>query len=246
MYYRGRELLYWLQSHAKPHLAHDDFCVFIPSSTRVEPLGRAHRHAVDLLPDLCIALSGHLGRITLFASASVDIPDDTGIKSLVLKPDQPVNNIRMPPYDGEIKLLFEGLSPNSQYDIKISYPGTTPTQFVFSKADELVHMEGLRRRRLLDTEKYRICHSWQRCQYSSSIPTHQKYGVSYDANIEQRPVVFNIVMETLVLGAIPKETFGLIIFLFLALSITYKVYLPFLRRTLEEGLSSSPSLHEKL
>ena len=195
---------------------------------------------------LCLALSGHLGRITLFASASVDIPDDTGIKSLVLKPDQPVNNIQMAPYDGEIKLLFEGLSPNSQYDIKISYPGTTPTQFVFSKADDLVHTEGLRRRRLLDTEKYRIVTAGNDVNIPPLYLHTKKYGVSYDAKIEQRPVVFNIVMETLVLGAIPKETFGLIIFLFLALSITYKVYLPFLRRTLEEGLSSSPSLHEKL
>ena len=195
---------------------------------------------------LCLALSGHLGRITLFASASVDIPDDTGIKSLVLKPDQPVNNIRMPPYDGEIKLLFEGLSANSQYDIKISYPGTTPTQFVFSKADELVHMEGLRRRRLLDTEKYRIVTAGTDVNISPLYLHTKRYGVSYDANIEKRPVVFNIVLETLVLGAIPKETLALIVFLFLSLFISYRVYLPFLRRTLEEGVTSSPSLHEKL
>ena len=192
---------------------------------------------------LCLVLPGHLGGI---AFASVDLRHDTGAKSLILKPDQPVNNIRMPPYDGEIKLLFEGLSANPQYDIKISYPGTTPTQFVFSKADELVHMEGLRRRRLLDTEKYRIVTAGTDVNISPLYLHTKRYGVSYDANIEKRPVVFNIVLETLVLGAIPKETLALIVFLFLSLSISYRVYLPFLRRTLEEGVTSSPSLHEKL
>ena len=181
-----------------------------------------------------------------FASASIDIPGVTGMKSVTLTPDQPVNNIRMPSYDGELRLLFEGLSPNSQYDIKISYPGTTPTHFVFSKADDLVHKEGLRRRRLLDTEKYRIVTTGSNANVPPMYLHTTRYGVSYDAKIEQRPVVFNIVLETLVFGAIPKETLALIVFLFFALSVTYRVYLPFLRRTLEDGLTSSPFGHEKL
>ena len=197
---------------------------------------------------LLLFLLGQEEGTLLFASASIDIPDDTGMKSVTLTPDQPVNNIRMPSYDGELRLVFEGLSPNSQYDIKISYPGTTPTQFVFSKADELVHKEGLRRRRrrLLDTEKYRIITTGSSANVPPLYLHTKRYGVSYDAKIEQRPVVFNIVLETLVFGAIPKETMALVVFLFLALSVTYRVYLPFLRRTLKDGLTSSPFGHEKL
>ncbi len=168
------------------------------------------------------------------------------IQTIVLKPDRPVNNLQMPSYNGEAKIIFEDLVPNTKYDIKISYPGTTPAQFIFLKPEELVRHNRLRRRRrLLDTEKFGISTTSKTDNIGPIYLHTEKYGVSYDENIEKRPIRFNIVLETVVFG-IPKEAFRLIFVVVLALWITYKYYLPFLRKILNVGSLINEGKHEKL
>ena len=177
-------------------------------------------------------------------NAKITNNNNNNIHTIILKPDIPVNNVQMPSYDGEAKIVFTNLVPNTKYDIKISYPGTTPTQFIFLKPEELVqHSQGnnnvrlrrRRRRRLLDTEKYGIVTTKQTSNMDPIYLHTEKYGVSYDENIEKRPIRFNIVLETVVLGIIPKETFSLIVFIIIVLFLTYKYYVPFLKNILTKA-----------
>ena len=166
------------------------------------------------------------------------------VQIIVLKPDRPVNNLQMPSYNGEAKIVFEDLVPNTKYDIKISYPGTTPTQFIFLKPEELVRHNRLRRRRLLDTEKFGISTTSNTNNVGPIYLHTEKYGVSYDPNIEKRPIRFNIVLETVVFG-IPKEAFRLIFVVVLALLVTYKYYFPFLKSILNVQSISNEGKYAK-
>ena len=155
--------------------------------------------------------------------------------SVVVEPDVPRANLEIPSSRGKMEIIFKNVKPGTQYDLKLSYPGTTPTQFLFLKPGEYVYPSG-HRRRLLDTEKYgfRSDENGKDGGDDRIILMTQRRGVSFDPLIESRPVRFNLVLETLYFG-IPFDAYKLIALVVLGVIFAIKILKPMLRDLLLES-----------
>ena len=144
----------------------------------------------------------------LLLACSSDIvigASEVGPPSILLSPNQPLNNLEISPYGGQLLVKFRALRPNTEYDLKISYPGVTPIQFFFVPQGQV----NIKRRRLLDTEKYGFMTESTAKSINPILLLAKPTGVSYSKRIERRPVRFNIVLESKRFG-IPSGTFRLI------------------------------------
>jgi hypothetical protein len=115
------------------------------------------------------------------------------------------------------------LSPDTDYEVRISYPASTPTIFKIelvasvgtpaAEHGETKHLVDSRStfRRVLNTEKIRL-DAGQIFQGSPRVlqVTAHMEGVSPDVDRIKRPVQFNIVVETYVLG-LPRRVHRLVV-----------------------------------
>jgi len=105
---------------------------------------------------------------------------------------------------GETLLYALETTEGQEYEIKVSYKATTPSQFHLQ-----VIPEGRRMRRILNTEKTFVKGLNGKQQYVQV--EMQIDGISYTIpNLHERVTKFDILLEPLVLGAIPQSTLPLI------------------------------------
>ena len=133
----------------------------------------------------------------------------------VLRPEIRIDNEVI--YPGEPKVYeLKGLDPMGQYEVRISYPATTPTIFTL----RVLHGEKKRvLRRRLNTEKIVVSGKDE----SMLVQVEAKpEGVSPVIELSKRPTKFNIVLEQLIWG-IPTSAFRLILMagVLLVLGISY-------------------------
>ena len=160
--------------------------------------------------------------------------------NVVLEPDVPMVNLEIPSYDGKMDVYFKNVKPGTQYDVKVSYPGTTPTQFIFLRPKEYVSSRRLRR--LLDTEKYgfRSDSNGNDEGEDMVILLTRRKGIAHDPLVESRPVRFNIVLETLHFG-IPADAFKLIALVVFGIIFALRVLKPTIHSLLSESFRHDES-----
>jgi len=126
-----------------------------------------------------------------------------------LFPDQGLENEVIIPGESVIYAL-DGLEPNSHYEVRISYPATSPTEFSISFVNQV---EFKTSRQLLNIEKL-MFQTDEEAKVVGFAKTTENYlvkvsatysGVSTIAGADKRPVVYNIVLETLFFG-IPYDS----------------------------------------
>lgn len=140
---------------------------------------------------------------------------------VTLTPDHPLFGVSSPIPASHVYRL-EGLLPDTPYEVRISHPATMPARFLLEFISPITQNEDSSipntrsptERRLLDTDKIMFRTNAQgRVQVGSATlqspfslkVTVLRYAVSWKEGFHERPVVFDIVLETLVLGGIPRE-----------------------------------------
>ena len=151
------------------------------------------------------AFAGLFLLLTACSTIVVIGASEVGPPSILLSPNLPLNNLEISPYGGQLLVKFRALKPNTEYDLKISYPGVTPIQFLFVPQGRA----NTKRRRLLDTEKFGFMTENTGKNINPILLLAKPIGISYSKQIERRPVRFNIVLESKRFG-IPSGAFRLI------------------------------------
>eukprot|EP00298_Acanthocystis_sp_HF-20_P019663 c235_g1_i1.p1 GENE.c235_g1_i1~~c235_g1_i1.p1 ORF type:complete len:207 (+),score=64.29 c235_g1_i1:25-621(+) len=150
----------------------------------------------------------------------------------VLFPGVVLENQHVSPRLHEQKqFCLSGLKPNSQYEVRLNFPGTAPANFVLNFVDSIPTNQ---HRSLKDTEKIIFWTNDKGQIDNHEVPLLQidtmPLGVSHSHEIEQREIVFNIVLEVLYLGGVPFDAFNLIIFavvfLILAVYLSVRIITP--------------------
>eukprot|EP00123_Amoebidium_parasiticum_P011359 comp20673_c0_seq1/m.26846 comp20673_c0_seq1/g.26846 ORF comp20673_c0_seq1/g.26846 comp20673_c0_seq1/m.26846 type:complete len:177 (-) comp20673_c0_seq1:105-635(-) len=112
--------------------------------------------------------------------------------------------------------FLDDLDPSTSYELRISYPATMPTDFEMVIIDRPKEVpSNPTRRRLLNTERIRI--DPPDTQISAGSQRHQCWvrvtarhtGVSFRPELQNPPVVYNIVVASLILG-VPTDALGLV------------------------------------
>ena len=125
-------------------------------------------------------------------------------------------------------LPFNGLKPNHYYELRVNWPATHPGKFTLwidhnkdttlPPALEATTTAPLRRRTLLNAHKEIFQYqefskeklSKQRVQTYGHVRV-EKEGISWDVAIENRPVLFNLILEEVYFGVLPKSTVPLVV-----------------------------------
>jgi len=166
-----------------------------------------------------------------------------------LSPDVARQNEVISP-DESVLYILSDLQPNSHYEIRVSYPATSPTDFSFEWSNEdLVQQVG---KELLNIEKVMFTTD-QNSQISNKRPTKEglfairlraKYsGVSHIPNANKREVTYDIVLETLFYN-VPFDAFKIGIFvalgfiLFLSLVFPQLSHIPAFRELIRDDKNS--------
>lgn len=170
--------------------------------------------------------------------------------------------------DAPEKLVYElkGLQPNQHYEVRISYPGSTPSKFVLawassSSTEDVPKL--LTGRDLLDTEKIMFVtderggilsgrDSLGR-SFGSGDETNSRGSIRIEVTAEyssvsymeiQTPITFNIVLETL-FHDIPMPVFRIVVIVVVSLAVAI-ASIPRLRRLIASGsATASSSRHHK-
>ena len=126
-------------------------------------------------------------------------------------------------------LPSEQLQPNHYYELRVNWPATHPGKFTIwidhnkdailpPSTDELT----LRRRRhLLNAHKeiFQFQMFNGKVQETYGHIRVEKEGISWDPEIENRPVLFNLIVEEVYLGILPKSSVPLVVCLLIVIGI---------------------------
>jgi hypothetical protein len=124
---------------------------------------------------------------------------------------------------GESKLYrMTNLQSEKKYEIRVSYPATMPAIFTIKVSNELSSLRGTHNKKLLNIEK-EIFEAKSQEMYAH---VHvEREGESWDPKIRDSPIIFNIIVETLVFGSVPSSAIRLIILVIVSMTLViFAVY----------------------
>ncbi|XP_022792360.1 uncharacterized protein LOC111331503 isoform X2 [Stylophora pistillata] len=123
------------------------------------------------------------------------------------------------------------LKPSKSYELRVSYPSTTPTDF-YIRVIPREALHGRKTRKILNIEKL-VFDNGLKEQYANV--TAVRTGLPYNPASLAEPVVYNIVLEELLLG-IPWHTWRLGVLVLLIVYIAFKYLVPCFLLYIEENL----------
>ncbi|KAJ4462614.1 hypothetical protein PAPYR_606 [Paratrimastix pyriformis] len=140
--------------------------------------------------------------------------DSTGSRVPILYPDQHLYDQKIIPGVETLYYSLEGLKPGSRYEIRISYPATSPTDFHLEIVRPLTLSAPLSvkppGRVPANIEKIEVDPAELVVEgpNGGSVPSWVRVWATYNGfsvvpGAAERPVIFNIVAEPLVLGSVP-------------------------------------------
>jgi len=124
------------------------------------------------------------------------------------------------------------LQPSRSYELRISYPSTTPTDFYMEMIPQEALLQG-KTRKLLNIDKL---------VFSSDITEHYvnvtaiRTGVPYDPASLADPIVYNIVLEELLLG-VPWHSWRLVVLVLVIFYLTVKYLIPCSLSFIEQSIT---------
>ncbi|XP_058966479.1 uncharacterized protein [Pocillopora verrucosa] len=123
------------------------------------------------------------------------------------------------------------LKPSKSYELRVSYPSTTPTDFYIQLIPHKA-LQARKTRKLLNIEKLVFSNELKE-QYANV--TAVRTGIPYNPASLAEPVVYNIVLEELLLG-IPWHSWRLGVLVLLIVYITFKYLVPRFLMYIEENV----------
>ncbi|PKK72369.1 hypothetical protein RhiirC2_742921, partial [Rhizophagus irregularis] len=127
--------------------------------------------------------------------------------------------------------ILDGLEEGNTYETRVSYAATSPTTFVLEIMGFEEALNIFKKRQNLEITQ---SNSQQIITTKKLLRVSAKYeGVSNIPGREFRPIIYNIVLETLTYG-VPRVAFKLILMLALILGIGYFICVPMFYSSLQK------------
>ncbi|KAJ7382861.1 hypothetical protein OS493_032230 [Desmophyllum pertusum] len=161
------------------------------------------------------------------------IPNTSGL--IRLEPEKPLLNQVLHHRKTVVYHLVQ-LERSRSYELRVSYPSTTPTDFYIQLAPQEA-VQRRKTRKLLNIDKLVFRNDLTE-QFANV--TAIRAGVPYDPASLAEPVVYNIVLEELLLG-IPWHAWRLVVLVILIAYVTVKCFVPRVLLFIEESMI----VHEK-
>ncbi len=178
----------------------------------------------------------------------------TALGSTIIEDSEPheliqarlIPNVKLPVqviYPGQIfSYPLSSLDPSHQYEVRISYPASTPAIFHMKLTTPAPQSLNLRRKRRLNTEKIFVNGGVDDGVVVNVWVTPE--GISRDIDVTTRKTEFHIVVERVVAG-IPESAFGMIIILICYIILAFCWIIPTLARYIEAVNSTELDTDEK-
>ncbi|KAL9967081.1 hypothetical protein ACROYT_G025244 [Oculina patagonica] len=138
-----------------------------------------------------------------------------------LEPEKPLLNQALHSGKTAVYHLVQ-LEPGRSYELRVSYHSTTPTDFYIQMIPQEALVKG-KQRKLLNIDKLVFSNHLTE-QYANV--TAIRTGIPYDPASLAEPVVYNIVLERLLLG-IPWHSWRLVVLVLVITYFTVKCFVPF-------------------